>query len=298
MNTGLWLLSITVPVSFAVWVLKISGGLVLLARFFEPAFSLIGLPGESAIVFVTAGLLNIYACIVVIETLGLTGRVVTILALMCLISHSLPVESAIQKKTGSSFLLMTVIRLTASFAGAVVLNLMLPADAIQPVLLTGSGNAMAPGFLRELQLWGIDIAFLCIKIMIIVTLLMILQRILEAFGITEFLSRLFRSPLMLLGIPREAAFLWVVANTLGLSYGAGILVDHVDRGHLSLEHADLLNYHIAISHSLLEDTALFVAIGVSVWWITIPRVLLAGAVVWTKRLVGSLLGKSEIFSDR
>jgi hypothetical protein len=32
-----------------------------------------------------------------------------------------------------------------------------------------------------------------------------------------------------------------------------------------------------VSHSLLEGTCLFVAIGVSVWWITLPRLALAGA---------------------
>jgi hypothetical protein len=37
---------------------------------------------------------------------------------------------------------------------------------------------------------------------------------------------------------------------------------------------------------LLEDTLLFVAIGVSVWWIKIPRLVLAGIAVWGKRLFG------------
>ena len=95
-------------------------------------------------------------------------------------------------------------------------------------------------------------------------------------------------PLMLLGVPHEAAFLWIVANTLGLAYGAGVIVDHVESGRLTREHANILNYHISISHSLLEDTCLFLAIGVSVWWITIPRIILAAIVVWIKRLVDAV----------
>jgi len=285
LKTGLWLLYITVPVSFAVLLLKVSGGLAIMAQFFKPVFSLLGLPGEAAIVFATACFLNIYSCIAVIETLGLAGRTVTILALMCLISHNLPVESAVQKKTGTSLMQMICIRLFASFAGAMALNMLLPADAYQAATLAVDKVHVSAGFQSELTTWFIGISYLCGKIMIIVTLLMILQRILEEFGVTRLLSRTLKYPLMLLGVPHQAAFLWVVANTLGLAYGAGIIVDHVNRGRLSRAHAVILNYHIAISHSLLEDTFLFVAIGVSAGWITIPRIILAAIIVWLKRFI-------------
>jgi len=49
--------------------------------------------------------------------------------------------------------------------------------------------------------------------------------------------------------------------------------------------ANLLNFHIAINHSLLEDTLLFVAIGVSAGWIIGTRVILSIIVVWTARLI-------------
>jgi spore maturation protein SpmB len=101
LKTGLWIIKITVPVSFCVLLLKLTGLLPVIAGLFAPFFALFGMPGESALVFVTAGLVNIYACIGVMETLGLGGHTVTILALMCLISHSLLVETAVQKKTGS-----------------------------------------------------------------------------------------------------------------------------------------------------------------------------------------------------
>jgi hypothetical protein len=71
-------------------------------------------------------------------------------------------------------------------------------------------------------------------------------------------------------------------------------VDHVERGRLSRKNSDILNYHIAVSHSLLEDTLLFVAIGVCAWWITIPRVILAGIVVWLKRLIDWMVTRKEI----
>jgi hypothetical protein len=62
MKTGLWIIKITVPVSFGVLLLKLTGLLPIIAGVFAPLFALFGMPGESALVFVTAGLVNIYAC--------------------------------------------------------------------------------------------------------------------------------------------------------------------------------------------------------------------------------------------
>ena len=288
-KTGFWIIKITVPVSFGVLLLKFTGLLTLIAKVFAPLFALFGMPGEAALVFVTAALVNIYACIGVMETLGLTGHAVTILALMCLISHSLPVETAVQKRTGSSFWMILVIRLAASFTGALMLSLFLKTDPqavadIHIQMVTG-------GFGAEFTAWLVGMALLCVKILVLITLLMIMQRVMEEFGVIQWLSRMLKYPLMALGVPREAAFLWIVANTLGLAYGAGIIIDHVERGRLSPRHADILNAHIAVSHSLLEDTLLFVAVGASLFWVTVPRVILAGAVVWIKLLVEGLMAK-------
>ena len=289
LRTGLWMIRITVPISFAVMLLKVTGMLPHIARVFEPLFALFGMPGEAALVFVTAVLVNIYACIGVIDTLGLTGNTVTILALMCLIAHSVPLETAIQKKTGSSFSIIFVLRIVVAFVGAMILYLLLPAEPAAVAVSAVARSIPNAGFVTELVTWLKDISLLCLTIIILITLLMILQRILDEFGVIGFLSRLLNKPLLVLGIPHQAAFLWIVANILGLGYGAGVIIDHVDSGRLSRKHADTLNYHIAISHSLLEDTLLFVAIGASAGWITIPRIILAGVVVWIKRLVEHLL---------
>jgi len=50
------------------------------------------------------------------------------------------------------------------------------------------------------------------------------------------------------------------------------------------EDADLLNHHIAVSHSQLEDPMLFAAIGVPLGWMIVPRLILGIVVVWLRRL--------------
>ena len=49
------------------------------------------------------------------------------------------------------------------------------------------------------------------------------------------------------------------------------------------QEADLFNHHAAVCHSLMEDTVLFLAIGVPLFWITLPRLVLALLAVWLER---------------
>lgn len=276
-----WLLKIILPVGLAVSSLQYWGVIHWLAGMLTPAFSLIGLSGESAVVFISSILLNIYAAIAVIATLPLTMREVTILALMCLISHNLIVETAIQKKTGSSALFMISLRLAASFTAAFVLNSVLP-DQLGP------GHAVRQdlvfdGFGAMLGNWAAGAGWLIMKITLIITGLMILQNIMKEFRILDFLSRMGAPLMRILGLSRNSSFLWIVAQILGLAYGSAVMIEAVEHTDISPAEADLLNHHIAINHSLLEDTLLFVAIGVPAGWIIAPRFALAIFVVWSVR---------------
>jgi hypothetical protein len=119
---------------------------------------------------------------------------------------------------------------------------------------------------------------------ILVNLLLILQKILNEFGLISWLLKPFLPLLRLMGLPANTGFLWIVAYTLGLGYGGAIMINQSEEGKLSREDADLLNHHIAISHSQLEDTLLFVAIGYHFAILIFPRIMLAIVYVWLRRL--------------
>ena len=139
-----------------------------IAGLFSPVFSLLGLPGESALVFITSCLLNIYSCIAVIGTLDLTGHEITVLALMCLISHNLPVECAVQKKTGTPVLALLAVRLGASFAGGAALNMLLPADTGVKSLINGVHQSSSGKFMTDASAWLASTAWLCGKIFVLI----------------------------------------------------------------------------------------------------------------------------------
>ncbi|MHC1706553.1 MAG: nucleoside recognition domain-containing protein [Bacteroidales bacterium] len=284
LKTARWLLSIMIPVSLGVTLLGYSGVLGVISEWLNPFFRFLGLSGQSALVFLTGIFLNIYSAIAVMTSLPLTMREVTILALMCLISHNLIVEILILKKTGSKAWEMVVLRLGASIAGAWMLNLMMAPDDRLITAITQHVPGEAT-FWPLIQTWARNTFLLSLKVILILSGLMVLQRVLEDYGILEIMSKLISPLLRIMGLPREGSFLWIVANVVGLGFGSALMLDYLDRGKITLKKNDIVNHHVAICHSLLEDTLLFVAIGVSAFWITFPRILLAIIAVWAYRII-------------
>jgi hypothetical protein len=177
---------------------------------------------------------------------------------------------------------MLVLRLATSLLAAYALNLVLPAGDV--TAHTRGANVGGLTFWPMLAAWAVSTGWLVGKIALIVTGLMVLQRMLNEFGIIAILSRLLYPILWLLGLPRKTAFLWIVANTLGLAYGSAVMIEETAQGQIDRREVELLNRSIAICHSLLEDTLLFVAIGAWALWITLPRMALAAAAVCGYRL--------------
>lgn len=280
LRTSVWFLKIMLPVSFCVMLLSYFNILPYLSSFAAPVFTLLGLPGDAALVFVTSIFTNIYTVIALMSNMDFSVREGVILAMMCLISHNYLVETLVQKKTGSSAVAMVVLRFTCSFIAAFILNLLLPDMgsrlAYQP--------AVALGLTETLQNWLQNSLILSLKVVVIISVLMVIQRLLEEFGILKWLSSLLGPVMDVFGLPRQVAFLWLVGNTLGLAYGSAVLMDYAKQGRLTEKEADLLNYHLAVSHSQLEDPLLFAVLGLPVLWLIIPRIALAMIVVWMRRL--------------
>lgn len=279
----LWLLKVMLPISLAVRVLQHVGVIDWLAGYLSSVFSYIGLSGDSAFVFLTSIFLPLYPTIAVMTTLTLTLREATILAVMCLVSHNLPVECSVAHKTGSRFGGIVAFRITMSFVSAIVLNWLLPQNDV-PFTFLASATTEVTSWGMLFTQWITTSLTLIVTIVFIVTALMILQRVLEEFGWMHRIAHSL-SPLMrLFGLPSGCSLLWLTGNVVGMAYGAAIMIDEVEQGRLTRYEANLVNHHLGVSHSLLEDTMLFVAMGISFWWLFLTRLILAMVAVWTMRL--------------
>lgn len=281
-DTSIWLLKLILPISLAFRLLDYSGVLVHVAEFLNPIFIHLGLPGNTAIIFISSIFLPLYAPLALITSMSLTLRELTILALMCQFAHNLPVESAIQAKTGTSFWAMFSIRIITSVLVGFVLNLILPFEMGMPSFIQTSVEGI--NSLSELFLaWGITSFRLMLMIFIIISLLMISYSLMEKYNLINKLSKSIEPILKFFGLPKSTAFLWLIGYIVGLAYGGALMIDQMNEGKVTKAEGSLLNYHLAVSHSVIEDNLLFVALGVSIWWILATRLIVAWIVVWLRR---------------
>ena len=288
MRTAWWLLKITIPVSFGVLLLDYYGILDWMAGYTGPLFRFFGLPGVSAIVLVTSVFTNIYSVVAVLTALHLPIREGMIIAGMCLVSHGFIIETAVLRKTGSNAVRMLLLRLSCSLLIGWLLNVLLPGS---PAAGFHSPNRIHGELTAVLLNWGRSISYTTLKIIVLVNLLLILQRVMEEFGLIRWLEKPLVPILGLMGLPRAATFSWIVANAIGLAYGSAIMIDQVEEGKMKKQEADLLNHHIAVSHSQLEDPLLFLTLGYTIHWLIWPRIIIAMAAVWLRKAEISIFKK-------
>ena len=294
LKTALWIIRIIVPVSFVVTLLDFYGVIEWISIYTAPLFRLIGLQGNAAVVYFSSLFLPLYAPIAIIATLPLSLREITILALMCLITHNLPIECAVQRRSGTPFWQTLVIRLTFSILGGILLNLILPDTlALSPYF---RGTSRAEGVLNaqfstlnsQLLNWLNNTASLCIKIILIITALMYGQFLLKRYGIINKIARPLAPLMRLCGLQPNSAFLWLVAQIVGLTYGAGIMAQEIEESGADREELHRINLHISVNHSLIEDTAIFCMLGVAWYFLVIPRLIFAIIIVQTYNFIKKL----------
>lgn len=127
----LWeLAKVIIPVAILVRVLEGTGLMVYISNALAPLMHLFGVPGEGALVLVSANLSSVYAGLGTMAALTtLTVKQKTILAAMMMICHSSISETALMAKTGAKAGWMLAVRFVASIVVGILLNLLWPGVA-------------------------------------------------------------------------------------------------------------------------------------------------------------------------
>lgn len=281
-RTCIWMIKVTVAVSFAMTMLKFFNILPFISDFISPVFKYFGLPGSAALAYLSGYFVNVYSAVAIFASLDLNWRATTIIATMVMCSHSMVLETAVLKKTGASASRMVIVRTVCALVLGFVLNLVLPGsgDGLSDIAAqrwtTPLGQTLLDWTLSTLRLVAIMTA--------VIFSLNILQRILSEFGIMNVIAKLFKPMMRVFGLPENTAFLWLVANIVGLGYGAAVMLDEIGRGALSEHDVKLLDTHICVSHSNVEDLIIMSAMG-GIWWIMLlTRLIAAIILVWGIRL--------------
>lgn len=113
------------------------------------------------------------------------------------------------------------------------------------------------------------------KLAIIVIPLMMVMEIFKAAGLFDRIAEFFAPVVRVYGMKKESGFPLVIGIIIGLSYGAGIIFQSAKRDNLPQKDLHLLTYFLVACHAVIEDTAVFVAMGASGFLLLTVRLVVA-----------------------
>jgi len=268
------MLQIIIPISFLTALLSYSGWMDRIDYLLQPVMSLLNLPSMGALPILVGMLTGIYGGIASMAMLPLTGEQMTLIAVFILISHNLVQEGIIQAKSGIHPLKATLFRLIASVITVIIVARFLSPDTLT-VMSEGISRAAAQPLMVMLKNWFIASFYLCVKMFVIIMALMILLGIMKSFNIIHHIVRVISPVLKTMGLNQKVGILWITAVVFGIAYGAVVIVEEAKEGNFDRQELEKLHISIGINHSMVEDPALFLTLGLNAFWLWVPRLLTA-----------------------
>jgi len=275
------LLKVMIPVALVVRLLGEWGLVEMLASITAPAMALVGLPGEMGLAWAAALLTGLYGGLAAWAELApnhpLTVGQLTVLFVIMLTAHGLPLECAIARQAGLRLRWTIGLRLGAALAfgwlHAVGYNGVEAMQAPAPAILFDPDPD--PGW----GAWALGLGRQVLLVAAVIVGLLLVLKLLRLLRIEAALAWLLRPVLRLVGIRREAMNMTLVGNLLGLSYGGGLLIKEARAGHLDRGQVLLAMSFLCLCHSQLEDTVLMIALGGHWSGVAVGRAILSLAVI-------------------
>ena len=289
-SSFVWISKIVVPVSFVAALIQWSGWLSQLDFLLHPLMNLINLPAAAAWPIIVAMTVSFYGAIAIMVVLPFTIEQMTLIALFITIAHMLIVEGIVQHKSGLNIIKATLVRIGAAILTVLVVSQFFT-DTGQSIGLPDSIAVHIP-FIEVLKVWAIDTLRLCGRVFVIIMLVMMLLYCSESLGWIKYLVRFFRPLMKILGLSDQAVMMWVTGAGFGLLYGSAVIIEEAKKGALTKEELEHLHISIGVNHSVVEETALLLALGINPLWLLIPRFITSTIAVHTLRAIQYLKSKS------
>ena len=279
----LWMLKIILPVSLVTFLLDYSGWIDRMDGLLEPLMGVIHLPAMAALPLLAGLLTGIYGAIAAMSVLPFTVDQMTLMAVFLLIAHSLIQEGLVQRQSGCPAWMATSVRLAAAVLTVFVLGWVVGPETAQKAAGGPSASARMM-FWPAMHGWAVAMAWLGLKILLIITALMIFTEILKQYHLIDKVVRIIEPFLGMLGLDRPVGMLWITAAVFGITYGGAVIVAEARERRLPPEQLKTLHVSIGINHAMVEDPSLFLPLGIHPFWLWIPRLITAVAFTHAYRL--------------
>ena len=244
------ILKLVIPIYILADILFYYNTLEYVSFIVEPFTSILGLPAEAALAIISGIFLNLYAAVAFAAPLDMTPHQWSVLAVFLGICHSLVVESVIMKKIGISNMYSYLMRFFVGLFVAYLTHLM-PASWFEAIITNENFTNVTYNSFFDLIIGSSYNAFvLSIKIILLITVLIF---IMDYIKTRKFVLESQKNV--------SKGFSIVVGIILGITYGAGILINEAKSEALSKSDLFYIGTFLMICHAIIEDTLLFVIFG-------------------------------------
>lgn len=267
---------IVFPITIAITILQYTKVLSWFTNLVAPLMQLIGLPGEAAMPLVIGNALNLYAAIGAIVSFDFTVKEVFIMAMMLSFSHNLFIESAVASRVGVSWWLISGIRIVLALVAAFIINLVWTGGSESAQYgLIASNDVVLSGW-GEIFLHGLKTATIAVvQLSLVILPLMLVMQFFRELGWMTSLSKAFAPFTRFLGMKENTSFTLVTGLTIGLAFGAGVMIQAVKEDGVSKKDMLLALIFLVTCHAVVEDTVIFIPLGIPVWPLLVIRLIMA-----------------------
>jgi spore maturation protein SpmB len=270
----IWMMKIVIPVSILTGLFNWSGWLQKADFLIKPVMELLSLPPIAALPLIIGMLANIYGGIAAMSVLPFSREEMTLMAIFLLIAHNMIQEGIVQGKSGIHVVKATLVRVAAAALTVMAVAPFLHIREHAQSAFTSLPQGRVP-FTQMLLDLGSSLLSLGLKMFLIIIFIMVLLEIFKLKGWINHLTNILNPFLKLMGLSRQVGFLWLTAVVFGLAYGGAVIIEESKAGHLSKEELETLHLSIGINHSMVEDPTLFLSLGLSPFWLWVPRLITA-----------------------
>jgi hypothetical protein len=144
-------------------------------------------------------------------------------------------------------------------------------------------------FLRTFAAGSLD---LLLRMFLIVVPIMVVLEVSDGTRGFRAVVRWWAKVVRHVGLDERSAAPTLVGFLFGLAYGGGVIVRDVRRHDLPRRQVFIMSVFLSMVHAIVEDSLIFIALGASVFWVVVYRI------VWAALVTLALTGLASMWLRR